>query len=245
MVVFDIIPHYQFGFFTPDSAVDPTPEIISDFLQAFKGTSFIPTTVPIHKVGSSETRQLLTLVTKEKNWQIEFNPDRISFTRQRTPDGKICTPEVFINETIEYCSKVLSVLDVKGTRLTFITKGILEQMDSDALKTIYGKLFKALPFYSDNSPTEWSSRNVSQYNSTGMSNPQETLNVISSINQVIVSQNEAVEAQEDHRIEISFDINTHHMNKSERFSVEHVNLFLNEVSELRERLLKEIKDSLL
>ena len=118
-------------------------------------------------------------------------------------------------------------------------------MDENKFVNIYEKLVNSLPFYRDNLPTEWTTRNVSQYLSKKITNPQETLNVITSINRIIIGNPSKAGIPEDYRLEIAFDINTSHKSKDQRFGGDHVNHFLDEVKDIQERLLEEIEHGLL
>ncbi len=245
MIEFERIFHYQLSFFSPCPVLEPSPQIISKFLQAFEGTELMPTTIPVIHFGPNpETRQMLQFITANTGWRIEFEPNRISCNKVADQKKNIGTPEDFFREAEDYCSRVISVLGLKSNRLAFVTKGILPEMSGDQLKSLYLKLFKPPKFYLDNESLEWSSRNAACYNSNTF-NKNEIFNVITDINFIKIIDQEKGHQKESPRIEIGFDINTTQKNTDLRFSANDIGPFLLETMQLINQVSADIKEGLL
>lgn len=245
MIEFERISHYQFSFFSPCPVLEPSPQIISKFMQAFDGTELMPTTIPVIHFGPTpETRQMLQFITANTGWRIEFEPNRISCNKVADPKRDIGTPEDFCREAEDYCSRVLSVLGLKSNRLAFVTKGILPEMSGDQLKSIYLNLFTPPKFYLDNESIEWSSRNAASCKSKTF-NQSEIFNVITDVNFIKVIDQHKGQIKESPRIEIGFDINTNQKNTDLRFNASDIRPFLSETMQLMNQVSTDIKEGLL
>jgi hypothetical protein len=244
MIKFERIAHYQFSFFSPSLVVEPSPQIISKFMTAFTGTDFMPTTIPVFHVGPvPETRQMLNFFTANTGWRIEFEPNRIAFNKTPVPNHDIGKPEDFFKEISDFCARVLSVLEINGTRLAFVTKGILHEMNPDQIRKIYFNLFNPPKFYTENDSIEWFYRNAVSIESKNIDS--EKFNVINDINYLKILEQEGGVQKELPRIEIGFDINTTQKNTKQRFGLYDIEPFLSEASGLMVEIMNDIEIKIL
>jgi len=245
MTKFDDVLLYQFGFFAPDSRLEPEPKIIAKLLKAFEGTDFMPTTISEMRLGPiAETRQQLHFVTMKADWSIEFEPHRISFNKKRISGTEIGTPLNFAKDVSDFCSRLSSVVSLTGNRLSYATKGFLPEMQTSDLVKIGTKLLTLPKFYLEHSPTEWTTRSVTRYETMINDNP-ELLNVITDINRIQGIRQEKTTAKEFDCIEIGFDINTFQKNTKQRFQFNDAEVFMQEATALCQRLLDEIDEAIL
>lgn len=233
---------YQFAFFAPGSRLEPSPEIIADLLKAFSGTDFMPTTIQEMRLGPiAQTRQQLHLVTKKSDWRIEFEPHRIAFTKTYVPNCEIGTLQKFSQELDDYAARLSSVVSLNGTRLSYVTKGWLNEMEDEELEKVAEKLFTMSSFYQENTPVEWNYRTVARYETTIKDNV-EIINVITDINRIQGLRQENAKDKEFSCIEIGFDINTFQNNRKGRFQLNDAGVFLQQAKTISQRLLTEIEE---
>lgn len=247
MITFDIVAHYQLGFYAPNSVVEPSPDIIGKLIEVFKGTGFMPNLVSAFHISSQtpETRDMLTLVTNKSEWVIEFEPHRISFTKKYIPDLEIGSPDEFKTSVVDFCSRILSVIPLSGGRLSYVTKGLLEEMSQGELDKVNSTLMNVPAFYRDNPPQEWTTRNVARYTSKELNEPPERYNVITDINRVQANLKDKMNRSKNiDRIEVGYDINTYQKNMSPRFGINDVEKFLNEVTILSGQITSNIAETI-
>lgn len=245
MIKFDDVLFYQFGFYAPGSRLEPEPKIIAELLKAFDGTNFVPTTISEMRLGPvAETRQQLHLVTKNSEWSIEFEPHRISFIKKHIADTEIGSPENFAKDIFDFCSRLSAVVSLTGNRLSYVTKGLLPEMNADNLVQVGSKLLTLPKFYVENLPTEWTTRNVTRYKMFVNGTP-EIVNVITDINRIQGVRREKTAAKEFDCIEIGFDINTFQKNMKQRFQFSDSQAFIQEATTISQRLLGEIEEVIL
>lgn len=243
MIEFDIVLLYQFGFYSPDSRIEPEPKILTDLLKAFDGTGFMPTTVQEMHLGlTAEARQQLHLVTKNLEWSIEFEPHRISFNKKKV--AKEETQQDFVSDVSDFCSRLSSVVQLSGYRLSYVTKGLLPELEEEVLCEVSSKLMNLPKFYIEHRLKEWTTRNVATYPVT-INDNQETFNVITDLSRVQGARQKGETKEEFDRVSVGFDINTHQKNRKQRFQLTDFDSFIQEATNVSQLLLKGIGEVIL
>jgi len=250
MLKFEDVLLYQFGFYAPDSRIDPSPEIIAKLLKAFDGTGYMPSAVTeMHVEGSADgkhrmqARQQLHLVTKNGEWAIEFEPHRVSIKKRNVTGVEIGTAEQFKDDVADFCERLSTVRPLTGTRLSYVTRGFLPEKNADEMVAANQNIMILPGFYQENPPIEWNTRTATQYDIQLHDRP-ETLNVITDIGRIRGKQITPDGAKDVDRIDIGFDINTFQENKEQRFVFSDAKEFLEKTVELSERLLDDFEGML-
>jgi len=234
---------HQVSIFGEFSDIVPTSETILSILNSFKGKDFIPGTVrEIAKIGTGNEIRL-QLATQNKEWLVNFLTNRIDIEKNPIEgDGdNIGNIQNFVEEAVDICKRIIKAFKIKSYRLSLITTGMLDDMNSSKLDAIYIKLFNPISYYRKNIPFEWNFRTGANTEIT-IKNKKERLNVLTSLNRIhglIIHQDVT---QNFDRIEIQFDINTTHENKNQRFNINSIIEFLNQAIEIRTQLITDIKE---
>ncbi|MBD3267529.1 hypothetical protein GF373_12750 [bacterium] len=233
--------HYQFGFFAPGSNVEPEPEIISELIDVFRERKFIPSTMQtvFWDVNGVKPKSELLLMTNNSEWNMAFEPHRVLLTKKKIPGKDIENAKHFREETIDIYKNLFKVLPLVGTRLSFVSKGLLPEMPIDKLQQVHSKLFYPPKFFSDNPPHSWTTRNLTRYKIEILDNT-ETINVITDINRIQGEFTDENVSKPFDRIEIGFDINTYQLNKKQRFNLKEIELFLDKVIPISQQISLEI-----
>lgn len=240
--MFDKIGHYHFILFTPDLEITPTSESIGDLLEIFKGKDFLPSTHTVLIQGvDSEPRLQLEFKTKDSTWNLSFEKTRVSLLhkpKNRIPLNNI---ENFKDEVCDIFNKLDGYSPFKGTRMSYLSKGLLPEMDVEHLKNLQYSFLNTIPFYQKNPSCEWSTRQVSrcEYN---INDQPELINVISQINRTQGEIQVENEIKYFDRLEVAFDINTFQENKKRRFTKDNILPFLNEAVSTAEIISNQISE---
>jgi hypothetical protein len=238
----DYVSHYQFGFFAPGARVEPLPDNISRLLFVLQDKGFIPTTTQEIQIGPiTQQRLQLQMITMQSEWVLAFEPHRVVLTKRNVPQIEIGRAESFIEEVVETFSRLWREIPLTGTRLSYVTKGLLHTMSPENLTRVNSQLFNLPAFYSEHPPIEWTSRNVARYE-TYIGDKLEIINVITDINRVTGTIPLRTGLQAGNRIEIGFDINTFQGNTIPRFGLDDVGLFLKTAVELSQQILSELEE---
>ena len=185
----------------------------------------------------------MRLNSPNNEWRINFGSRRIDIVKVAVvPAGKnVGEVEVFVDEVIDFVGRILGHFKKKGHRLSFVTSGMLPEMSSDRIDSIYSKLFLPLPFYKRPLPFEWSSSFASK-SATNIEGHDETLNVITSIKRMSGQFVEPERMVPFDRIEVAFDINTAAEEDTDRFSVESLKEFFQEALKARATIIEQIME---
>jgi hypothetical protein len=236
----DFVGHYKFAFFAPGAHLEPSPDIIARLLDTFRDKNLFPTTISEHQIlPTPQTRLQLQMTTRQSELNLAFEPNRVLFSKLNVPGIEIGTVADFVAETVEVFARLLQVVPLTGTRLAYITKGLLPSMSSDALEQVNSRLLNLPTFYMEHPPCEWNTRNVARYEIT-LGDKVEIINVITHINRIQGSFKRIEKPQPFDRIEIGFDINTYQENKTARFKSSDVDVFLNQAVTISQRILDEM-----
>jgi hypothetical protein len=244
--MFDYIDHYRFAFFAPGAHIEPSTDIIARLLDTFRDKNFFPTTISEHVISPAKTPQTrlqLQMTTRQSELNLAFEPNRVLFSKLNVPGIEIGTSADFVAETVDVFARLLQVVPLTGTRLAYLTKGLLPSMSSNALEQVNPRLLNLPLFYNEHPPCEWNTRNAARYEIT-LGDKVEIINVITHINRVQGSLNIIEETQPFDRIEIGFDINTYQNNKTARFNSSYIDVFLNQAVTISKRILNEIGELL-
>ena len=251
MITFESVPIYSFYFFSPGSKLEVSSEILEKMLSSFKDTDLLPTTraefifePQLGQQPQMRTQQQIHLISKKNDWSIEFDIDRINFSKNNTNGEYSKSASIFMEEVVDFSKRLESISTLHGHRLSYVTKGILPSMPSAKLDEICIKLFNLPRFYVDNPPVEWSTKNVAR-SSFSIGNRDEIINVITDINRIqgLLQGKDGIKPFD--RIEISFDINTFQNDTSKRFSVNEIEPFLKNSILLSDQLLDDISESII
>jgi len=236
----DCVAYYQFGFYAPGTHVEPTPDLVGRLLESLKDKGFVPTTSPEIEIGPSPNMRLqLQFITQDQQWNLAFEDSRVLLHKKALPDSEVGRPEDFCSETQDVFGRLTGVTEFHGTRMSYVTKGLLPEMTNDELEQANSLLINLPPFYSEHPPCEWTTRHVARYD-VSIGEETETLNVITDINRrqgQLAKESSLVPFD---RLEISFDINTYQGNTDQRFGVDDVGPFLTQALTLSRKIQKEI-----
>jgi len=236
--------YYQFGFFAPNTHLQPKPDIIGRLLEAFKDKGFIPTTAQELQIGPAiKTRLQLQFTSPNGEWNLAFEPHRALLKKENVAGTGIGSPEDFCNEANEIFNQLLKVNPFTGTRLSYATKGLLPELNPAKLDEVNKRLLNHISFYEEHPPYQWTTRNVAKFD-VSLGEMTETLNVITDINRVQGTIARDTGPLSFDRIEIGFDINTYQENTIPRFTTNHVGLFLREAVKQSQNIMVEIKGKL-
>ena len=178
------VEYYQFGFYAPNTHLEPEPDIISRLLEAFKNKGFIPTTIQELQVSPAPTTRLqLQFTSPNGEWNVAFEPNRVLLKKVTATGTEIGSPEDFAKNADEIFRCLLGVQQFVGTRLSYATKGWLPDMPDGKLIDFNKRVFNVVPFYMKYPPYEWAARNVAKYD-VGLGDKTEALNVITNINRI-------------------------------------------------------------
>ncbi len=216
---------YEVGFFAQGTHVEPNPDIIIRLLETFKDRGFLPITVDEVLIGSSsKMRRQLQLTDNNSVWNLAFEPHRILLTKSEVKGLDIGTPDNFIGEAVDIIGRILHVIPLKGSRLSYITKGLLKEMTDVELKKVNSNLLKLPAFYIDDPPHQWVIKNVNR-KEFHLHKKLEQVNIITEISRIQGLFNNDPPIPFD-RIAVGFDINTYQKNKDPRFGIEDIVNFL-------------------
>lgn len=238
----EYVAHYQFSFFAPGTFVEPSADIIGRLIDPFKDLGFFPTTIQTLQIGPTprpQTRLELQLMTKNLMWNLAFEPHRVLLQKRNNPELKIGTPEEFIADAEKIFVRLLPVIPLTGTRLSYTIKGLLPEMSDEVLTQANSRFLNLPLFYSQHPPCEWITRNVTRYE-VNLGTKTEILNVVTDINRKQESIKLKTSIQRFDRIEIGFDINTFQENKAARFGAEDIGMFLREAVSLSKTIMEQI-----
>lgn len=240
--MFDIIGRHNATIFLNASKIIPSPEIISSLLLMFQDKGFLPTTFQQVGPTNSTPQARLKLHSQNNEWGISFAEHRIDIEKNPVNKGETFgNVEDFTSDASDFLTRILRHFSLKGTRLAIVTSGLLKEMDSSQLDSVYKKLFNSIPLHNDCTPFEWNYRAATRSNIT-VDSQREDVNLVTSINRVQGKILESRQSTHIDRIEIIFDINTLSKNDEIRFSIESLNHFFAESLHLRKSILKDIMD---
>jgi hypothetical protein len=234
---------YQAGFFAPGTHIEPSPEIIAKVVKEFENKDFVPSTVPLFQFQTQTMKLQLQMLTKSMEWIIDFEPNRFLIQRKNLPKIQMCTVDEFITESKDIISRLLNVFPIRGTRLSYVTSGLLPEMSNQQLNKVNMKLLNLPEFYRKSPPVQWSTRNVVKIESH-FNNKVEQLNVITDINRKQGTLSKDDKSVQFDRIQLSFDINTFQGNVTQRFDDEDLPSFLITAKELVDEIMIQLKDSI-
>ncbi|MBU1261122.1 MAG: hypothetical protein KJ757_01230 [Planctomycetes bacterium] len=237
--------YYQFGFFAPNTHLQPKPDIIGRLLEAFKDKGFIPTTAQeLQQIGPAiKTGLQLQFTSPNREWNLAFEPHRALLKKENVGGTGMGSPEDFCEEANEIFDRLLKVNPFTGTRLSYATKGLLPELNPAKLDEVNKRILNLLPFYTKYPPYQWTTRNVARFD-VHLGEMTESLNVITDINRVQGTIARDVGPLSFDRIEIGFDINTYQENTTPRFTTNHVGLFLQEAIKQSQNVMVEIESKL-
>lgn len=240
--MFDRVGQYNFILFTPDLDFEPTSESIGDLLEIFKGKNFLPNTNTVFIQGiDTGPRLQLEFKSKDSAWNLLFEKTRVSLLhkpKDRKPLDKI---EYIIDEVCDIFYRLDKYCPFLGTRMAYLIKGLLPEMDDELLKSLQYSFLNTISFYEENPSCEWSTRQVSRYN-LKIDDKLELSNIITEIRRTQCDiEIESVLKHFD-RIEVMYDFNTFQENKKRRFAKEHIEQFLKESINMYEIINRQISE---
>jgi hypothetical protein len=211
-------------------------------LEIFKDKGLLPTTFQEIGPNSPATQVRLRLNSPNNEWAINFASRRIDVEKNpvEAAGKNMGDVDVFINDVIDFMTRILERFPKKGNRLSIITSGMLREMKEKRLDSIYEKLFRPLPFYSNPLPFEWNHRTVTR-RGVKIEGIDEQINVITNINRVRGNLMEPGHILPFDRIEIGFDINTLAEEDANRFSINSMKEFMEHALIIRNDIAREIE----
>ena len=238
---------YQAVFFGQMADILPSADTIPPLLEAFRVPGLLPST--FHEVGLgapvAAAQVRLRLSTPNNEWTIDFEINRINIQKNSVkPLGSnLGSPEDFTRDAIDFLGRILNKFPRKANRLALVTNGLMDEMPTERLQTIYNRLFIPPAFYVKNQPVGWNSRTLARI-AVNMDGKNETFNVITKVNRI--QGNLAEEGAISHfdRIQIEFDINTHQGNADPRFETPSIHVFYARALDVRSTLVKMLEEQI-
>lgn len=234
---------YQAGFFADFENITPNADTIPPLLNAFRDLELLPTTFIQFSEGKRHTR--LRMATSTNEWFVDFDVHRINITKNPISHRGSNMGDIgeFSDKARDFVERIHKLFPRAGTRLSLVTKNLLEERDDEQLKNAYRRVLNPSQFYVENPPHDWRARYVSRV-STVLDGNEEQLNVITTISRIQgeFSDMESVEAFD--KLQLEFDINTFQGNRTPRFDPEDLRIFFGKAMELREKLADEVQELL-
>lgn len=237
----EYVINYQTGFFAPGTHLEPSSETIGKLLEGFKGKELFPTTVTeIHFAPSQKSRLQLNLITKQNEWAVLFEPHRFLVKRINIVGIEMPSPSAFIAEAESIISTLIDIFPMKGTRLSYVIKGLLPEMTPELLNAFNKRILNLPQFYLDNPPNEWTTRNIAR-SEMDINGKLEKINVVTDISRKQGSLFEEDKRVQSDRIELGFDINTFQGNVNQRFDENDLGSFLRMANDLAENIIDQLR----
>lgn len=177
----------------------------------------------------------------DNSFSVNFRADRIDIEYNSIPGQQVLSCVEFCKKT----KKIVQAIEIthprKSHRLAFVSTFRNNQLNDSAKDEIYNKVFGNLSEISDVSPIEWNHRTCRRYKRL-VDNQSEMFNNIFNVSRVF-GVNPATR-QQTNFFELGIDINTSPENIGVRFSKNHYNSFLSDISEWNTELLDKLTDVL-
>ena len=212
---------YQIGFFRPHG-VTPSTDDIARLTSEFAEFDFLPAAVPVFQSGSQADAVQdiqLQLFTQDRQWTVDFEPDRFLIQRNTAADEEAEYPNAFASGTIHILSHLHNLYPCLATRLSFVTRGLCRKMSNYELDNAYGRLFRLPAFSEDSNPLEWSVQQVIRREES-INDKSELLNIVAGSRRV------QTDVSDSDRIQIIMDINTFQGNQNQRFTPDDIDSFI-------------------
>ncbi|MBN1570615.1 MAG: hypothetical protein JXA73_22420 [Acidobacteria bacterium] len=236
---------YQTSFFGNLADLKPSADTIPPLLQIFREQALLPSTYQQVQLGPSLDPQVrLRLSSTRNEWIIEFDIDRITIEKNsiKPLGANMGLLEDFARTSEDYLGRILSLFPRKGTRLSLVTDGLMDQMTEEGLQEVYSRILVPLGYYHNNPPHLWNSRCIAR-GAIDMAQGQESINVITQVNRVqgkfLMQGGIGFD-----RIQVIFDINTFQDNMQPRFDIEAVRAYNTSALQLRETILTDLRERL-
>jgi hypothetical protein len=233
---------YQAHFFGNMADLKPSADTIPQLLLAFREQALLPSTYQqVQLQGPAPESQVrLRLSSTGNEWVIEFDIDRITIEKNsiRPLGANMGTPEDFAQAATDYLGRILSLFPKRGTRLSLVTDGLMDQMTEERLEAVYSRVLVPTRFYQQNPPRVWNSRSLATV-SIALAQVQESINVITQVNRIQGKFLRQGGIDFD-RIQVVFDINTFQGNMAARFDIEAFRTFNTTVLQTRQAILADL-----
>ena len=236
---------YQACFFADLKDIVPSAETIPPLLKDFQDKGLLPNTY--HEIGlhpqSAAPQVRFKLSSSNNEWAIEFESNRINILKQTvTPLGEnLGTVEDFVKDATDFIERILSRFPKKGTRLSLVINGFMDEMTEEKLNDIYPRIFVPLNLYTEHPPAAWNTRSISRIPSDIKGN-EELVNIIAQVNRVQGQFNIESGISPYDRIQIILDINTYQGNTDPRFEMSEVKAFFPNAVEKMEDILAMLEE---
>lgn len=244
---------YSASYFANFSDIQPSAETIPTFLKMFTDIGLLPTTFTeirfptvsanLSPIPSPSAR--LRLASPDNIWLIDFDTVRVSITKSLTKSFKqeLGTPEDFVANAIDFLSRIITEFPKKGSRLSLVTEGFLDEMTPDRLQKAYTLITVPFDFYAANKPVNWNSRSVARIN-VNLCDNDETINIINQIGRVRGQMPLESGVISYDRIYANLDINTYQGQTETRFDLKSLTPFFGMALSVRNNLVSQIKERL-
>jgi hypothetical protein len=233
---------YEASFFADIQDIRPSADTIPVLLDMFRDRGLLP--IIFHEIGGGllGPNPRLSLVSPDNEWSIAFPGERIIFVKNMSkPKGvNMGTVDEFGKVVVEFSKRILERFPVKGTRLALVTEGMMTEMSDKSLQKVYEKVFRPVPFYVDNHPTEWGSRAAARID-VQINGREESLNVLTKVNRMQGEFRLQDGTTPFDLIKVSFDINTFQGNTETRFDAKSVAEFCPKALDLRANVLSQVE----
>jgi hypothetical protein len=220
-------------------------------MSAFRDENFLPNTfqeITPNVSGNFAQTNRVRLTSQNFETSIDFPIMGIVINKNPIkPGGANIGPiEEFIDNSIDYFSRVLKCFPRKGTRLSVVTTNIMPEMSESKLQHIFKHIISPSPFYVANQPTEWKFGLDSRI-PLKIKGKNEIINVLTSMN--LIKEKASINPQlqnilPNNRVLVQIDINTFQGKIDPRFDSRSIKEFYKKSVELRQNILSEWEDYL-
>jgi hypothetical protein len=249
--VLDIITQLQCQFFAPNSLIKSESFLIRKLIDAFSEEQLIPQFQEGFHIEQQPTpptanrRRRLIMTREDYGLFLLFGDDRVYLFRNLVKGNDIDDSAGFTTTAVTIYKKLFDVIPMRGTRLSYIIKGLFGAMKEEKLVEVNRNLLNLPPFYSEvNPPHEWSTQNSARV-PLEINKKEELVNVITQINRVTGQLASADGHSSFDRIQIVHDINTHQNTVEQRFSIDDIKPFLDMAIGLSNGLIDKIEEILI
>lgn len=230
---------YESSYFADLTEIRPSALTIPPLLAVFQDKGFLPSM--FMEKPNDEPR--IRLTSPNEQWEITVRRQRVVITKRPIERDRASMGTVgdFCVDAVEILDRLFrQVPPRKGSRVSLITEELMPQMSEESLNDLYVHLFKPVPFYQENSPTEWLLRWVAR-TELQVNGIAELVNVINMISRVQgqIADPSAITVFD--RIQLGFDINTFQGNTDTRFTPDNIEDFYRQAMEVRDQLIKQLE----
>lgn len=223
---------YQLVVYGDYNEVIPSAENVQFFVNEFADKSFIPSIFQQLRFNSSnlgmknETVNRIALTSQDQTWLVKFNTDKIDISLTNgLLDENFLSSDDFTNQSIDILQKIAKKFPKKYNRIGFITQTLTREIDP---KATFGLFNKSLEYIDSAVPTQWNNKFAFR-KLIEIEDKKEIVNINTDLGWGKAGLNQNNKFIEFEGLLMGLDINTLFEEKTSRYNVSNVELFINRV----------------